>query len=385
MAAIDLLRQIDEPLLASVAIASGWKWSTLVGRDGLDHELRRLLRDFRRHGYATQPFRREVRARDDGSPRVLRVPDEGVKVLQRAALAVLRPDIEPQFLDCSYARPGRSQLQAVAQLRRRLERWPRKCVLHLDIERFFDRVQHQSLLMMLRSQLRNDASADRLQAWLTAGAVSPGHGLATGAPISSMLASLYLHVALDRWFAQVVKPNLGFKSQVFRYEDDVVVAVAKDGPEGRARCEELRDRMGERLGEFGLALHRKKTYIAELRKGSSDRLDFLGFTFRYCRDGRRRPHLLVHPSEARIQRALRRAAAWITRNRALPPHDQYQRLRRLVRGFVSYFGATQNRHHIERLASTIADVWLERTGSNPDPVVLILAEQLRALYSSAEE
>ena len=158
-----------------------------------------------------------------------------------------------------------------------------------DIQGFFDNLDHEWMLKMLAERVDDKALLWLIQKWLKAGileedgrVIDPITGTPQGGIISPLLANIYLHYALDRWFEEVVKPHCRGEACLIRFVDDFVCAF-----ERQEDAERFYRALGQRLGKFGMELSREKTRVIpfskEIATGKTS-FDFLGLEFRWGTD-----------------------------------------------------------------------------------------------------
>ena len=104
-------------------------------------------------------------------------------------------------------------------------------IVEADIKGFFDNMDHEWLMKMLRDKVDDEALLKLIKQWLKAKVVTPEgakikstKGTPHGGVISPILANIYLHYALDSWFEKCVKPICQGQAMLIRYADDFVVA-----------------------------------------------------------------------------------------------------------------------------------------------------------------
>lgn len=139
---------------------------------------------------------------------------------------------EQDFLDVSYGyRPGRGAKDAVKDLGFNFQYGKFGYVVEADIKGFFDNIDHDWLLEMLRHRIDDRAFLNLIRKWLKAGILDtdgqvlhPVTGTPQGGIVSPILANVYLHYALDLWFERVVKPRCHGQALLIRYADDYVCA-----------------------------------------------------------------------------------------------------------------------------------------------------------------
>ena len=133
-------------------------------------------------------------------------------MLQRAVVMILEAICEEDFYDGSYGfRPGCSAHQALDALRSTLMRWQGGWGLEVDIQRFFDTLDHTHLREFVKRRVRDGVLLRLIGKWLKSGVMEEGtiHYPESGSPqggvISPVLANVYLHYVLDEWFLQEVR------------------------------------------------------------------------------------------------------------------------------------------------------------------------------------
>ena len=225
------------------------------------HRLRYLVRAGR---YRPGRLRRVAIPKKHGGRRVLKIPNVGDRVLQRAVLNVLEPLYESVFLPCSYGyRPGRSLHDAVAALLQYRDAglvW----VLDADIDDCFDQLNHALLQKALLEVVQDHRLMALLRLWLKAGRYSrhPDCGVAQGMPISPLLANVYLH-EMDRRLMAAGRA-------LVRYADDFVVLCASESEAGR-----MHEEVAAILSQLHLRYEPTKTRITSFEAG----FEFLGVAF----------------------------------------------------------------------------------------------------------
>ena len=260
------------------------------------------------------------------------------RLIQQALLQVLQPLFDPTFSDGSFGfRPGRSALGAVERARAHIaagHRW----VVDLDLEKFFDRVNHDVLMARVARRVKDKRALRLIRRYLQAGVLAGGlvsprtEGTPQGGPLSPLLSNILLD-ELDR--------ELERRGHRFvRYADDCNVYVRSQAAGERVMAS-LERFLGQRLR---LRVNRAKSAVARpwARK-------FLGYTVTVHRE----PKLKVAPQA--IQRLKGHLRPILRRGRGRSLVGVVGELSRVVRGWVAYF------RKVEVLASFEAlDAWIRR-------------------------
>ena len=338
--------------------------------EDLDRNLRSLLERFKSGSYFAPPVRRVQIPKGDGSKtRPIGIPTFEDKVLQRAVLMVLEAVYEQDFYDFSYGfRPKRSAHQALDSLWHRLMDVHGGWVLEADISSFFDTLDHKILRSFLDQRVRDGVIRKMIDKWLKAKVLEDEQlrrttdGTPQGGVISPLLANVYLHEVLDRWFVEQVQPRMRGPAHLIRYADDFVVVFATESDARR-----VMEVLAKRFAKYGLTLHPEKTRLIEFgrtqgprnggRGGKAPTFEFLGFTHYWGKS--RKGTLVVKRKTARhrFARSLKRVAQWCKRHRHKPIADQQRYLCAVLLGHYSYFGLTGNGRALGTFHHQLVRIW----------------------------
>lgn len=337
----------------------------------LEENLRGLLEQAKSGAYRAPPVRRVHIPKGDGSrTRPLGIPTFADKVLQRAVQMVLEPVYEQDFLPCSFGfRPGRNAHQALHSLRDSLMSMHGGWVLEVDVQSFFDTLDHRHLQQIVRQRVGDGVLTRLIGKWLNAGVLESGvrstsdTGTPQGGVISPLLANVYLHEVLDRWIELEVRPRMRGAMHLVRYADDFVLVFADETDARR-----VYDVLPERFAKYGLTLHPDKTRLVPFRRpplrpdASSSAeapgtFELLGFTLHWGRTQRGLNVVQLRTSSSRLTRSLNALRAWCASHRHDPVREQHATLVQKIRGHVQYFGVRDNHSGVARFVHWATLIW----------------------------
>jgi group II intron reverse transcriptase/maturase len=328
--------------------------------------LERLLEEAKSGRYRAPPVRRVRIPKEDGKTRPIGIPTFADKVLQRAAVMVLEPVYEQVFLPCSYGfRPGRDAHQALQEIWNQTMEMGGGVVLEMDIRSYFDTVEKGPLQEMVQQRVRDGVLTRLIGKWLQAGVMEEGRvthpeeGTPQGGVLSPLLANIYLHEVLDKWFEQEVKPRLRGKAALIRYADDAVMVF-----QNQQDAERVLAVLPKRFGRYGLELHPDKTRLVPFqrpREGGPKpgTFDFLGFTHYWGQSRRGSPVVKCKTAHKRVSRTLKRIAEHCRRRRHDPIKEQHKELSQKLRGHYQYFGLTGNWDSLVVVWRQVQALWLK--------------------------
>lgn len=288
--------------------------------------------------YQPQPVKRVEIAKPGGGIRKLGIPTVLDRFIQQAAMQVLQRRWDPTFSQHSYGfRPKRSAHQAVAQAQQYLAegyRW----VVDIDLEKFFDRVNHDKLMGELAKRITDKRVLKLIRAYLNAGVMENGlvSAMEEGTPQGGPLSPLLSNIVLDKLDLELERRGHRF----VRYADDCNIYV-RSGRAGQRVMESLVNFIMVRLK---LRVNSEKSAV-----GRPWERKFLGFSFTWNREPKRR----IAPQA--VKRFKERVRELTQRTRGVSVEEMVKQLAVYLRGWRKYFGFCQTPSVVQGF-----DQWIRR-------------------------
>jgi RNA-directed DNA polymerase len=302
-------------------------------RDYLNANWQTLSKSILEGNYKPQAVRKVEIPKEEGGTRMLGIPTVIDRLLEQAIAQWLSPKYEEEFSNYSYGfRKGHSAHQAVLQAQAYLNEgndW----VIELDLENFFNKVNHDRLMSTLANKLTDKRTLKLIRSYLTSGIMEDGvvsqniEGTPQGSPLSPLLSN----IVLDELDKELQTRGHGF----VRYADDCSIYV---------KSEKSAHRVKESITEYIEKKLKLKVNGTKSKVSRPTGSTLLGFSFYKGKGGWE-----VRIAPKSLERIKKKTKAKTRRNDPAPAEEKIKKLEAVIRGWVNYFAIAKAKRKMQEL------------------------------------
>ena len=328
----------------------------------LKANLNHLVDRMKKFQYRPQPNRVVHIPKSSGGQRKLAIGSVEDKIVQTMFSKILEAIYEPAFMDCSFAfRPKTGCHAAIVRINSFLFSHYHPAIYEIDFADFFGSIDHKKLIAILKLRIKDEVFLRYVSRMLKAGELRNGNnvrnkvGLPQGNIASPVLANIFAHYAIDRWF-QPANGEIGINGgEMVRFCDDAVFLF-----KSKADAVKFEKLFRQRIERFGLVLNESKCQLLTLNKKAYQKgakqptFSFLGFTFFLGKTKKGRVVPKLKTDAKGMRKKLKEIKSWLSWSRnKLSMMETWNHLRVVLRGYRNYFGISYNMAHVQKFTHRV--------------------------------
>jgi group II intron reverse transcriptase/maturase len=339
------------------------KISKEVYGKNLEANLENLYIKIRNGSYKPQIKREVLIPKANGKTRPIEIACFEDKLVDEVVSKILGAVYEPSFIRNSFGfRPNKSAHNAIEACYYSLKDNKRPFVVEIDFSNFFNTIPHKKLMSIVKKKITDYRLNGLIRRFLKSSTLkSDGTihkndcGTPQGGVMSPILANIYLNEVVDKWFLE----NYGsYNNIIVRYADDATFFFKKESD-----AKDFMLQFKARIEAFGLSLNMDKTRTLNFNKSKENSFDFLGFTFYWGKQNKRRA-LKVKTQKDKLNKSFKEFYEWVKTNRnRMKLKEIWSIAKSKLQGHYNYFGFWMNRQKLVHFYSEAIKAlfkWLNR-------------------------
>lgn len=329
----------------------------------LETNLENLYIKIRNGSYKPQTKREMLIPKANGKTRPIEIACFEDKLVDYIVSKILSAVYEPSFIRNSFGfRPNKSAHNAIQACYYTLKDNKRPFVVEIDFSNFFNTIPHKKLMSIVKKKIADYRFNGLVRRFLKSSTlksdgatIKNSCGTPQGGVMSPILANIYLNEVVDQWF---LKNYANYNNIVVRYADDAVFFFKKESD-----AKDFMLQFQVRIESYGLSLNIDKTRTLNFNKSKENSFDFLGFTFYWGKQNKKRT-LKVKTQKEKLHKSFNEFYEWVKTNRnKMKLQEIWSLAKSKLQGHYNYFGFWMNRQKLVHFYSAAIKAlfkWLNR-------------------------